>query len=199
MAIILGALFFGIAGCVGILLAGTVKAEPFEDGPAPAEPPLALIVAGCAIVGAFVGWHGGDGTRIVLYALVVCALAAIWCTDVRYGLVPDAFTLTPLAIVLFAALLRSQPWPLFYAMLPLAPFAVTAAISRGRGIGWGDVKLAALGGAVLGAEVALLAFAASCLAAVVFAYARGRRTQPIAFAPYLACAIGACIPLEAVR
>lgn len=199
MAIILGALFFGIVGCVGVLLAGTVKADPYPDGPAPAEPPIPWLVGGCSAIGAFVASHSSSVEQVVVYAVVICALAAIWCTDVRYGIVPDAFTLAPLGLVLFIALLQQQPWPFLHAAAPFVPFAITAAVSKGRGLGWGDVKLAALGGAVLGAQIALLAFAASCLVAVVHAYARGRRSQPIAFAPYLACAIGLGMPLGVIR
>ncbi len=197
MGIILGALFFGIAGFVGVLLAGTVKAERFEDGPAPSQPPIPWILAGCAIVGALVAMHG-DAAQMAILALVVCALAAIWCTDVRFGIIPDAFTLGPLAIILFIALLRQQPWPFIYAAAAFVPFAITAAVSKGRGMGWGDVKLAALGGAILGAQLALIAFSGGCLAAVFYAFIRGRQTQPIAFGPYLACAIAVAIPLGAL-
>jgi prepilin signal peptidase PulO-like enzyme (type II secretory pathway) len=194
VGIILGALFFGIAGFVGVLLGGTIKTEPFHDGPAPSEPPIAWIIAGCAVIGAIVATHTSNAEQVV-----VSALAAIWCTDVRYGIVPDIFTLGPLALIFFIALLQQQPWPFLYAAVPFVPFAITALISKGRGMGWGDVKLAALGGAVLGAETALLAFAAGCLLAVVYAYLRGRRAQPIAFAPYMAGAIGFAIPLVTLR
>lgn len=200
MAMFLGALFFGIAGCVGVLLAGTIKAERYDDGPAPGSAPLPWIIGGCAVIGALVTTHTTDLTQIAVYSIVAVALAAIWCTDVLYGIVPDVFTLVPLALIFAIALLRQEPWPFLYAAtVPFMPFAVTAAVSKGRGLGWGDVKLAALGGAVLGVEISLLAFAASCLVAVAHAYICGRRSQPIAFAPYLVCAIGACMPLGVLR
>lgn len=200
MEMILGALFFGIAGCVGVLLAGTMKAEPYEDGPTPARPPIPWIVGGCAVIGALVTTHTTDLAQIAVYSIVAGALAAIWCTDVRYGIVPDVFTLVPLGLIFVIAFLRQEPWPLLYAAsVPFIPFAVTAAVSKGRGLGWGDVKLAALGGAVLGVQISLLAFAATCLVAVAYAYIRGRRSQPIAFAPYLVCAIGAGMPLGVLR
>jgi prepilin signal peptidase PulO-like enzyme (type II secretory pathway) len=65
-------------------------------------------------------------------------------------------------------------------------------------MGWGDVKLAALGGAVLGGETALLAFAVGAVVAVLVAYRRGRQRQVIAFAPYLAAAIAVALPLASV-
>jgi prepilin signal peptidase PulO-like enzyme (type II secretory pathway) len=192
---ILGAMFFGLASYVGILLAGTVSAAPFDDGPPPAEPPVQWIIAGAALVGAFAADRTGTAQNIVIQAIVICALSAIWCTDVRYGLVPDAFTLVPLAIVLGIAVFQHNPWPIASAIIAFVPFAVLAFFSKGYGMGWGDVKLAALGGAVLGGETALVAFAAGAVVAVVYAYLRGRPKRVMAFAPYLAGAIGIALPL----
>lgn len=195
MGIILGALFFGLAGYVGVLLAGTLRFERFEDGPKESEPPIPLILGGSAIVGAILTYHAVPTLQIVLLAVVICALAAIWCTDVRYGIVPDAFTLVPLGLILLLGALQQNPGLFVSAGLPLIPFGIAAAVSKGRGMGWGDVKLAALGGAVLGAPIALVAFSISCLVAVIYSYLRGRKSEPIAFAPYLVAAIGAAIPL----
>jgi prepilin signal peptidase PulO-like enzyme (type II secretory pathway) len=77
-------------------------------------------------------------------------------------------------------------WSMLAAFLP---FALAALLSKGRGMGWGDSKLAALGGAVLGLQLSLLTFAAACLALVAVGWIRNRRTEPMAFAPYLAVAI----------
>lgn len=194
MEAILGAVFFGLAAYVGILLAGTISATPFDDGPIPAQPPLLGIAAGGALVGTLLAQHANGGEHMVLYAIVVCALSAIWCTDVRYGIVPDAFTLVPLALLLGIGLLERDPWPFVSSALAFAPFAGMAIVSKGRGMGWGDAKLAALGGAVLGGETALVAFAGGALVAAIYAYARGRRKEVIAFAPYMAGAIGIAMP-----
>jgi prepilin signal peptidase PulO-like enzyme (type II secretory pathway) len=126
--------------------------------------------------------------------MLCVALTAIWCTDVRYGIVPDVFTLVPLAII-FAVGLARHEWLIFgSAAVPFAAFAGAALLSHGRGMGWGDVKLATLGGAVLGLEASLVAFSLSCLAAALYAYARGQKDVPIAFAPYLVAAIALTIP-----
>ena len=194
MEAILGAIFFGLASYVGILLAGTISATPFDDGPVPAQPPLLGIAAGAALVGTLLAQHPNGAEHMVIYAIVVCALSAIWCTDVRYGIVPDAFTLVPLALLLGIALVERDPWPFISAAVAFAPFAGMAIVSKGRGMGWGDAKLAALGGAVLGGETALVAFAGGALVAAIYAYARGRRKEVIAFAPYLAGAIGIAMP-----
>ena len=59
----------------------------------------------------------------------------------------------------------------------------------GIGLGWGDVKMAMLGGPLIGLQHALMAFALGCLAAVVIARVRKVAHQPVAFAPYMASAI----------
>lgn len=195
MEVILGAAFFGLVSYVGVLLAGTISFTPFDDGPAPGDPPVPWMVGGAMLVGGLLTARAESAQHMLIYAIVVCALTAIWCTDVRYGIVPDVFTLVPLALVLGIALFQRQPWPFASAFIAFVPFAVLALISKGRGMGWGDVKLVALGGAVLGAQWAIIAFAVACLAAVGVCYVRGKQRGPIAFAPYLTAAIGAAIPM----
>jgi hypothetical protein len=73
--------------------------------------------------------------------------------DARSGMIPNRFSLAPLLSGLFA----------------FVPFAGLALFTRGHGMGWGDVKLAALGRTA------------------------GRARQPIAFGPYLAASIGAAL------
>lgn len=192
---VLGAAFFGLCAYVGVLLSAGISAEPYEDGPRPAQPPIALLIAGAALLGAAVLHYDTVPRDLIVDALAICALAAIWCTDMRSGIVPDVFTLIPLAIVCGAALLVRDPWPVLSAVIAALPFAVMALVSKGLGMGWGDVKLAALGGAVLGAPAALFMFSAGCIVAVVHAYATGRAKSPIAFAPYLAASIGVAMPL----
>ena len=196
MSTLLGAMFFGAAGLVGILLSEMfAPATALEGGPKGFKPPVIWILAGCAIIGAIATAHAVSSFQIVLLAIVCVSLSAIWCTDARFGIVPDALTLGPLAIILLIAFTQHQ-WGLFIsAAIPFAPFAVAATLSKGLGMGWGDVKLAALGGAVLGAQTATLAFALACAAAVIVAYARGFRGTPIAFAPYLVSAIFVAIPI----
>src|SRR5581483_12514797 len=125
MAAVLGALFFGIAAYAGILLAGTLSYRRLEDSPEPGEPPAAWLIAGSAAVGAIVAAHG-NASQIVISAIVCASLAGIWCTDVRYGIVPDALTLGPLAIVLLTAFWQHQ-WSLVAgAVIPVIPFAIAA-------------------------------------------------------------------------
>jgi leader peptidase (prepilin peptidase) / N-methyltransferase len=201
IATVLGAFFFAAAGVVGALL-GITFADRFEslpDGPPPQQTPVPLLILGCALIGAFITVHAFSPAQLVMLAIVCVSLVAIWIVDARRGIVPDAFTLGPLGIILLVAIWQHE-WQFFIsAAIPFVPFAIAAILSKGRGMGWGDVKLVALGGAVLGAQWAIIAFAVACFAAVVMCYARGKQRGPIAFAPYLTAAIGAAIPMAVLH
>jgi prepilin signal peptidase PulO-like enzyme (type II secretory pathway) len=194
---IAAATFFGTAGFAGILL-GNAFCERFlalDDAPPQVKAPPAALVIASAAIGVCVAVRGADQLQLLVIALICIALAAIWVTDARRGIVPDAFTLGPLAVVCLAGAAQHQWMPLISAVVTVIPFAFMAAVSRGRGLGWGDVKLAALGGAVLGFEVAVFAFIVASFAAAAIMFAQGRKGQAIAFAPYLASAIGLALPL----
>ena len=200
IAAVLGALLFTIAGSLGALLGLTIsdRLERFTDGPPVGQPPIPALVAGCAVLGALVANHAAFPAQVLLLAALATALVAVWVTDARRGIIPDIFTLGPLAIVVLVAVVTHHWGTILSAALPFAPFALAAAISRGRGMGWGDAKLVALGGAVLGAQVAMPAVAGACLAAVIVHHARGERRTAIAFAPYLVTAIGIALPIAMV-
>jgi prepilin signal peptidase PulO-like enzyme (type II secretory pathway) len=201
VATLLGAFFFAAAGVVGALLGITFaeRLESLDGAPPPQRTPIPLLIAGCALVGALITAHTFSPAQLVVLAIVCVALVAIWIVDARRGIVPDAFTLGPLGIILLVAIWQHE-WQFFIsAAIPFVPFAIAAMLSKGRGMGWGDVKLVALGGAVLGAQWAIIAFAVACFAAVVMCYARGKQRGPIAFAPYLTAAIGAAIPMAVLH
>jgi prepilin signal peptidase PulO-like enzyme (type II secretory pathway) len=145
-------------------------------------------VAGAACVGGVLASQIGLGTELLVPAIVVGALVASWYSDVLCGIIPDYFTLLPLALIVVLRALYSDWTNLLVMVVVTACFALAAFFSKGKGMGWGDVKLVALGAVVLG-DRSLLAFSAACLAAVVVAAVRRRRTEPMAFAPYLASAI----------
>jgi Flp pilus assembly protein protease CpaA len=137
--------------------------------------------------------------QIVAAAIVVFALVACWCSDARCGIVPDAFTLPPLAALLFLALAQRDWEVLWSAAIPFAFFAGAAVLSRGRGMGWGDAKFVAITGAALGAPLALFALALACVAAVVRQRLTKAARGPIAFAPYIAAATGIALPFGMLR
>jgi prepilin signal peptidase PulO-like enzyme (type II secretory pathway) len=112
------------------------------------------------------------------------------------GIIPDYFTLAPLALVAFYVLLHHAWFVGISAIVLFIPFALAALISHGRGMGWGDAKLVAFGGAVLGMQSALLGFALACFAATFVSVLRDRGKTPVAFGPYLVAAIAIVIAVQ---
>ncbi|MFN2529293.1 MAG: prepilin peptidase [Candidatus Baltobacteraceae bacterium] len=193
----------GLCACLaylGILLASHLceSIVPFEDGPTPAKTSVPFLIGCAALVGGAVALRGVDTAQLGLLALLCLCLCAIWYSDVHTGIIPDVFTLGPLAALLAAAVYMHH-WPMLVSSaVVFVPFAAAALLSKGRGMGWGDAKLVALGAAVLGLETALLSFGIACAAAVFIAFMRGRRADPIAFAPYLIVAIAASAALSGI-
>jgi prepilin signal peptidase PulO-like enzyme (type II secretory pathway) len=190
------AIAFAAFAYAGALAALTYwGAIPRLDGsPTPvAAAPVTFLISAAAIIGAVCAWHGAPTETLAIIAAMTGVLTAIWCVDVTRGIVPDALTLVPLLALVLAGLLTGRWYVLAAAIVPAIPFAYMAWRTKGMGLGWGDVKLVALGGALLGMQTAILAFAIATAVAIVIARVRRQATEPIAFAPYLVAAIA--VPL----
>lgn len=181
-----GFIFAGAALC-GVMAADFVatRIRPHDDGPAPVAMHPAIPVAIFALLGVVVAARGANLQQLATIAALGVPLIGAWYCDARTGLVPDIFTLVPLGIVAIAVLLQHTWWIAISAFVVFGAFALAATFSRGRGMGWGDAKLAMLTGAVLGLQSSLLTLAVACFAATVVSVIRNRGTQPIAFAPYI--------------
>lgn len=196
---VLVALVFGCASYLAIRAVASIcdRTVPFEDGPRPGRPPTVALIGGATMVGGLLASRALPFPTLAIFLILIVSLAACWYSDVRCGIVPDYFTLGPLAIVLMAALVTRNFAPLIAAAVVFLPFAIAAYVSKGRGMGWGDVKIVTLGAAVLGLNTSVLAFTMACLAAYAIAMVRRRRSEPIAFAPYLAGSIAVAIAIPA--
>lgn len=197
----LSAVAFAAAGLLGtrVALALCAGRTPFADGPVPVLVPPWPFAAAAAAVGAACALHGAALPQLGALALVTVALCACAFADFRCGFVPDACTLVPLASIALGATLKHDAFPLIGAAVVGLSFAAAALLSRGRGMGWGDVKLAALGGALLGARDATFAFVGACAAAYAWSILRRRSSQPTAFAPYLVGAVAVALAVAPVR
>jgi prepilin signal peptidase PulO-like enzyme (type II secretory pathway) len=167
--------------------------SPYEVGPQPVafrRWPFAL--AG-GFAGAALAAHGAAPAQLALLLVVMLALSGCSAADLSCGILPDVLTLGALALVVGIGLAAHDPAPALGAALVFAPFAAAALFSHGRGMGWGDVKLAALGGSLLGVRDAALAFMVAALAAYVIARRMGTARRPVAFGPYLAASIVATL------
>ena len=190
--ILVGALIFGTAAVCGALAASAMlpRLRRFDDGPAPVDLHPAYLIVAAALFGGLMASRHLPNPEFVTVALAVVPLVAIWYCDLQTGIVPDAFTLIPLAAIVAYSAFLGEWFALISAAVLFVPFAGAALLSKGRGMGWGDAKLAAFGGAMLGMSHALLAFGVASLAAVIVGSIRYRSKQvPIAFAPYLVAGI----------
>ncbi len=198
IAVIAAALFFASLAFIAVSASRAIctGVTPDEDGPPAGKPPYAVLVAASALLGGLLLYWHATPLQLGVAAIVLFALVACWCSDALCGMVPDVFTLTPLAALLLFSLAQHN-WDIWFsALVAFAPFAVAALFSRGRGMGWGDVKLVALSGAALGAPLVVFVLAAACgVAAVMHGLSRTKRNGPIAFAPYIAAATGIALPL----
>jgi prepilin signal peptidase PulO-like enzyme (type II secretory pathway) len=169
---------------------------PFDDGPRPSGAPVWLFAALAAAVGAALALHGSTVAEVVGTAFVVLALAAGAAADLRCGIIPDSCTLLPLGAIAVVAIWRHDAAPLLGAAFVAIPLAIAAFFTNGRGIGWGDVKLAAFAGAALGGRDAVVALFGAFLAVFLWSVLRRQTAQPAAFAPYFAAAVAAGIGMR---
>ena len=198
VAAVAGAAMFGAAGWLGAVLGGSwfKPIEPNADGPPAVLVPPWVFVLLPACVGAAIGLRAPQPLPVAMLLIAVLALTICAATDLRTGLIPDLFTLGPLIAVLALAALRRDWAPPLGALFAFAPFAALAALSRGRGMGWGDVKLAAFGGALVGMGGITVAVAVAAVVAAIVARSGGCGRRPIAFGPYLAASIAAWLGLS---
>ncbi len=184
------AFFCGCAAACGIIVSTLLCAriEAFEDGPVPRSLHPAIPIATVSVLGALIALRGATPAQLGIVALIALPLAGIWYADSRKGIVPDAFTLVPLGVIAVVVVLRHSWFVGISALVVFVVFAAGAALSKGRGMGWGDAKLAALVGAVLGLQGSLLTLALACFAATIVSVVRDRGTRPIAFGPYIVVA-----------
>ncbi len=196
--ILITGILFAAAASLGLFAAQYVCAgvEAHDDGPPPSPVPERMLIVASGVLGCICAARGLPLPAMAIVGLACGLLTAVWAADVTRGIIPDVFTVVPLGAVLLAAGLAGHWEVVVAAVVPAVPFAILAWRSRGIGLGWGDVKLAALGGPMIGMQNALIAFTLSCLVAVVVARLRGAKGQPVAFAPYLASAIA--VPLALV-
>jgi prepilin signal peptidase PulO-like enzyme (type II secretory pathway) len=201
LSIGLGALFFAGVALVGAEVSRLYCAhvEPFADGPTPRHAPVVAICITAAAIGGLLSFWKVPALNIGLASIVVFSLVACWCSDAICGIVPDVFSLVPLAVLLLFALTQ-RDWEVWWsATIPFAFFAGAALLTRGKGMGWGDAKLVALTGAALGAPLALVALPIACVVAVVAQRFAKTKGVPMAFAPYIAALTGIALPLGIIR
>ena len=132
--------------------------------------------------------------QIIFLGIISC-LIVIFFTDVKYQLIPDEIQIALLGFSFLWFLAEGMGWMgvlkhVFSAFLVMAPTVFLFFITKGRGIGFGDVKLAFNIGFLLGVKSGLLtlylAFVAGGVVGLflVLARVKGLKSK-IAFGPFL--------------
>ncbi|MSO42352.1 MAG: prepilin peptidase [Solirubrobacterales bacterium] len=158
----------------------------------PARYPLSELVVGAAFAATAVAlWD--DPAQLALGLAFVSILAAVTLTDLERHLIPNAI-LAVGAVIGVGIVVATDPSSLPERAISAAAaggFLLIFALAYPRGMGMGDVKLAAVMGLYLGPEVAaaiLVAVAAGAVVGVAMIALQGKeaRGRAIPFGPFLA-------------
>jgi len=186
---------------------------------APVPRRLLWVEIGTGILFAYLYWRYGLSVELALIAFYCCLFLVIMVIDLEHGIIPNKIVYPCMAVALVISVFlppSGVAYPgetatlLFNAFLPELGIAQAAigggiglvlflliVIISGGGMGWGDVKLAALIGIITGylIPVALLlaVILGGLVAVILLLFKLKKRKEGIPFAPYLS--LGAMITL----
>lgn len=136
----------------------------------------------------------GVSIETALYCIMASALLALSVIDLRTYEIPFGFNLIITALGLIRVLTDLSNWTEyvigFFAVS--APLYLLYVITKGRGIGGGDVKLMAAAGLLLGWRLAILGFLVGCILGSIIHVIRMRVSSAehvLAMGPYLSAGI----------
>jgi len=151
---------------------------------------------------ALLSWHYGLNPALGIMAFYACLFIVVFVIDLEHGLILNKVVYPGMVVALLLALLP-QPWLTQWIVTGIANaalggaigfalFLLIAIISRG-GMGWGDVKLAALIGLATGFPLVFLSIIMGAILGGIMAVAlviakKRKRRQTIPFGPFLAVA-----------
>ncbi len=142
-------------------------------------------------------WRFGFCVETLLYCLMASALLALSVIDFRTFEIPAGFNVFIAGLGLVRVLTDLSNWK-EYAIgffVISAPLYLLYIITKGRGIGGGDIKLMAASGLLLGWQCTILAFIVGCIIGSVLHVLRMRITKAdhvLAMGPYLSIGIYIC-------
>ncbi len=132
----------------------------------------------------------GDWLHVALYCVLSSVLIVLAVIDWRTFEIPDGLNIAIAVLGLIQLGFDLKHWPLYLigACSVGGLFFLIWLITGGRGLGFGDVKLMAAAGLLLGWKRILFALAVGCIAGSVIHLIRmrGGAGKKLAFGPYLA-------------
>ena len=142
----------------------------------------------------------GLSMETLLYCLLFSALIVLSVIDFRTYEIPFGINLFILALGLIRAITDYTNWPRYVIGLFVVSMflEVIYLITKGRGIGGGDIKLMAACGLLLGWKLILVGFFAGCIAGSVIHLIRMKVSgegRVLAMGPYLSLGVMAAVLL----
>lgn len=132
--------------------------------------------------------------NLIFYLFIASGLIVVFFVDLKYGIIPDK-VVYPAVAVTFIFLVTNRQSPIanhiFSAISAFLFFLLIFLATRGRGMGFGDVKLAFLIGLILGFPKILVAFYAAfltgALLSIILILAKKKKFKgsTIPFGPFL--------------
>ena len=140
-------------------------------------------------------WHGGSAIELAVTAFYCCLFIVLLVIDLEHRLILNKVVYPAAAVALVIDFLAPKPGIISGAIgggVGLVLFLIPALVYPG-GIGWGDVKMAALIGLVTGFPLTLVALLLAVIlgalvAGLLLALKIKKRKEAIPFAPFLSVA-----------
>jgi leader peptidase (prepilin peptidase)/N-methyltransferase len=144
-------------------------------------------------------WHHGLGIELAVVAFYSCLFIVLLVIDLEHGLILNKIIYPALAVALLFSIFLPQSkivpeikQAAIGGGIGLGLFLLIVLISKG-GMGWGDVKLAALIGLVTGFPLILVALLMGIIlgglvAGVLLLFKIKKRREAIPFGPFLSLA-----------
>ena len=164
----------------------------------PLRYPAVELVAGLLFAACF--WKFGLSGSAVVGAFFCLTLVAVSATDLEHRIIPNRIVV-PAGLIVLVANTALHPSPRYaIGAVGASGFLLAAALAYPAGMGMGDVKLAFLMGAALGASVTVALFVgmlAALVPSIVLLARHGKaaRKMGIPFGPFLA--LGSVVALFA--
>lgn len=134
----------------------------------------------------------------VFYLTLISGFIAIFFTDLHYRIIPDQLVFTLVVVTCLYFFYSGMSWPAFLNHLGAGAslavfFLFLAVVTRGRGMGLGDVKYVFIMGLVLGIPESIVAFYLAFLTGAfvsVILILKGKKSQKdtVPFGPFLVTA-----------
>ncbi|MEX2013269.1 MAG: prepilin peptidase, partial [Candidatus Levyibacteriota bacterium] len=157
--------------------------------------PITEFATGAVFVLTFASVNSWNGSLVTLlyWLTIVAALVAIFFVDLKYGIIPDKIVYPAVGISLIYLYMTPQDIvPYLLSAVGASVFLlILLLVTRGKGMGWGDVKFVILMGLILGfpgTVVGLyLAFLTGAVVGVILILWRKKklRGSTIPFGPFL--------------